>query len=226
MRKSYLLSLVYSLFSFIVFAQNKVQSLDTIQQLDEVIIRANTILGNQFVAKNRTGSAYYISSKELTSFSATDISQVLSRVPGINFYEEDGFGLRPNLSIRGTSPQRSSKITLMEDGVLIAPAPYAAPSAYYFPTAGRMSAIEVRKGSAAVKFGPRTVGGALNLVSTPIPEETGGKGDFRFGSDDFYVVHVNGAYVGEKVAAFVETYQSGSDGFKKLDGGGDTGFSI
>ncbi len=114
------------------YSQEKIQELDSIQQLDEVIIRANTILGNQFVAKNRTGSAYYISSKELASFSATDISQVLSRVPGINFYEEDGFGLRPNLSIRGTSPQRSSKITLMEDGVLIAPAPYAGPAAYYF----------------------------------------------------------------------------------------------
>src|SRR6056300_415959 len=170
MRKSYLLSLVYSLFSFIVFAQNKVQSLDTIQQLDEVIIRANTILGNQFVAKNRTGSAYYISSKELTSFSATDISQVLSRVPGINFYEEDGFGLRPNLSIRGTSPQRSSKITLMEDGVLIAPAPYAAPAAYYFPSVARMEAIEILKGSSQIQYGPFTTGGAINMVSTSIPD--------------------------------------------------------
>ena len=32
-------------------------SLDSIQQLDEVIIRANTILGNKYVAQNRTGAS-------------------------------------------------------------------------------------------------------------------------------------------------------------------------
>ena len=35
-------------------------SLDSIQQLDEVIIRANTILGSKYVAQNRTGASYYL----------------------------------------------------------------------------------------------------------------------------------------------------------------------
>ena len=87
------------------------QALDSIQQLDEVIIRANTILGNKFVAQNRTGASYYLSSEELEKFANTDINRALQSVPGVNFYEEDGFGLRPNISLRGTSPQRSAKIT-------------------------------------------------------------------------------------------------------------------
>lgn len=226
MRKSYLLSLVYSLFSIIVLAQNKEQSLDTIQQLDEVIIRANTILGNQFVAKNRTGSAYYISSKELTSFSATDISQVLSRVPGINFYEEDGFGLRPNLSIRGTSPQRSSKITLMEDGVLIAPAPYAAPAAYYFPSILRMEAVELLKGSSQVQYGPHTTGGALNLVSTSIPESFEARFKTNFGSFNSSQILTSVGDQNKQFGYLLEYANYNSDGFKNLDSNDHTGFDI
>ena len=120
---------------------------DSIQKLDEVIIKANTILGNKFVAQNRTGASYFLSAEELGDFGYVDINRALKAVPGVNFYEEDGFGLRPNISLRGTSPQRSSKITLMEDGVLIAPAPYSSPAAYYFPSVARMEAIEISKGS-------------------------------------------------------------------------------
>ena len=109
--------------------------------------------------------------KEIEKFNYTNIDNLLGQVPGVNVYQEDGFGLRPNISLRGTSPERSSKITLMEDGVLIAPAPYSAPAAYYFPNVGRMQNVEVLKGSSQIQYGPFTTGGAMNFVSTEIPDE-------------------------------------------------------
>ena len=172
------------LYSTNLISQNSDQIIvnDSITNLDEVIIKSNTILGNKFVARNRTGAAYYLSTDELADFNYTDINRALNKISGVNFYEEDGFGLRPNISIRGTSPERSSKIAIMEDGILISPAPYSASSAYYFPSVARMQAVEVLKGSSQIQYGPYTTGGAINFVSTEIPKSFQGKISSSYGS--------------------------------------------
>ena len=199
---------------------------DSIIPLDEVIIKGNTILGNKFVAKNRTGAAYYLSIEELAEFDYTDINRALSKISGINFYEEDGFGLRPNISIRGTSPERSSKIAIMEDGILISPAPYSASSAYYFPSVARMQAIEVLKGSSQIQYGPYTTGGAINFVSTEIPEKFRGKISTSFGSFKTGQTHATIGNSSEKFGYMFEILNYNSDGFKSLNDNLNTGFDI
>ena len=180
-----------------------------------------------------SGSAHILDKEELSIFKASDMLRMLRSVPGVYIQEEDGFGLRPNIGIRGSGIDRSGKIAVMEDGVLIAPAPYTASSAYYFPTARRMSAIEVLKGPSAVAVGPRTTGGALNMVSTQIPDEMGMSGelDFRAGNHDLTDTHAYLGNRGERFSWLVETVQQHTNGFKELDGpagldNGDTGFDI
>lgn len=193
--------------------------------LDEIVVESKQILQSKFNARNRTGSAYYISPKEIHKMAYTDINRMLKAVPGVNVYEEDGYGLRPNISLRGTKAERSEKITIMEDGILASPAPYAAPAAYYFPNAARMHAIEVIKGSSQVQYGPFTTGGAVNMVSTPIPRKFEGKLKASYGTNNTIKSQ---ASIGDKNRNFgylVEYLNFSSDGFKKFEDGERTGFN-
>ena len=194
--------------------------------LDEV-----TIIGQRRNPADIPGSAHVVGQEELQAFLQSDVMRVLRTVPGVYIQEEEGFGLRPNIGIRGSGLDRSARVALLEDGVLIAPAPYAAPSAYYFPTQRRMYALEVLKGPSSIAVGPKTTGGAINLISTPIPDAFGGSADLRIGQHDTIDTHLNVGNRGERFSWLIETVQAQNDGFKTIDGPdgidmGSTGYDI
>ena len=197
---------------------------EAVLDLPAVVVESMTLTGGSTGIRDIPGSAYFISPKQIQKFSYTDINRTLRAVPGINIQEEDGFGLRPNIGLRGTGVERSSKITVMEDGVLMAPAPYTAPAAYYFPTIGRMQAVEILKGSSQIKYGPYTTGGALNLISTQIPDKFTGKINLFAGSFGGFNLHATAGNSHEYFGYSVETFQYKSNGFKVLDNDGNTGF--
>lgn len=183
-----------------------------------------TIIGDPLDAARIGGAAQVIDEAKLEEKDYDDIHRVLRQVPGVYVREEDGFGLRPNIGIRGASSDRSAKVTLMEDGILFSPAPYSAPAAYFFPLTTRMVAVEVVKGPASVQYGPHTVGGAINLVTRPIPEKLEAAGDVSLGQYQTTKVH---GWAGNRWGRFgllLEGVRLQTDGFKDLDGGGDTGF--
>ena len=184
----------------------------------ELNVEEVTILGSQEAARKIPGSAHFIGEEQLRQFAYSDVQRIVREVPGVSLQIEDGYGLRPNIGIRGVATERSGRITLLEDNVLIAPAPYSAPSAYYFPTMGRIAAVEVVKGPAAITQGPYTIGGALNMVSTPIPMETEGNLLTEVGEDSTYRVHAK--YGGRSDNGFgflLEAHQWQSDGFQTID---------
>jgi len=211
--------------SFLGFSQEKEVKKDTINSLSEVIINSDAIVGNKFKAKNKAGSTFYISEADIKVFKQDDISRILINVPGVTIQETDGFGLRPSIGMRGTNPDRSSKITLMEDGVLIAPAPYAAPAAYYFPTAARMKAFEVIKGGSQIQYGPYTTAGALNMVSTQIPTTFSGNISATYGSYNTKHFYTSIGDSFKNFAYLVEYNNRNSDGFMDIDySAKETGF--
>ena len=189
----------------------------------DVLADATSITSGMFLRSVRPSSV--VSKSELKQFNHTDIHRVVSRIPGVYIQEEDGLGLRPNIGVRGTGLSRMEKLNVMEDGIIIAPAPYASPAAYYSPTMGRMQGLEVRKGSTQIKHGPFTTGGSLNYISTSIPSSSLNSVDFTAGSFGKTVLHVKSGNTVRQWGYLFEVYNDMTDGFKELDGGGDTGYA-
>ena len=170
------------------------------------------------------GAHTSVSAATLERSEHDDIHRVLAGVAGVYLRDEDGSGLRPNIGMRGAAAERSAKIALMEDGVLIAPAPYSAPAAYYFPLVTRMSRVDVVKGPSAIQYGPNTVGGAVDLISAPMAERRAGYLDLALGGDAYAKVHARATERGDGWGLQGEYVKLRTDGWKQLDGGGDTGF--
>ena len=185
-------------------------------ELDPIMVIKNiTRLDNDFLRP--PGSIDLVSFSDLKRYNDTDVNRILARIPGVYVQEEDGFGLRPNIGMRGTGVERSSKINIMEDGIPISPAPYASPAAYYSPTAGRMHSLEARKGSSQIKYGPHSTGGAINYVSTPIPSNYKSNLNLLGGTNNAYTIKAN---IGKSIGSFgylFEILHDENDGFKQLD---------
>ena len=194
---------------------------------DEHFIEELLILGKRGEPREVPGSAHLLDAENLQRFAHTDIQRIVRQVPGVYVQVEDGYGLRPNIGIRGVATERSARITLLEDNVPIAPAPYSAPSAYYFPTIGRISAVEVLTGPSAITQGPYTIGGTLNMLSTPIPQRTRGSARLEAGQDDTWRFHAHYGMRNEAgLGLLLETHQWRSGGYQQIDRGGDSGLDV
>lgn len=121
------------------------------------------------------GSGEVLDKQTLEKARVVTTEEALRRVPGLHLRDEEGFGLRPNIGIRGLNPTRSTKVLLLEDGIPLAYAPYGDNATYYHPPIERFERIEVLKGSGQILYGPQTIGGVVNYLTPPIPEAAMGE---------------------------------------------------
>ncbi|HEY0714258.1 MAG TPA: TonB-dependent receptor [Polyangia bacterium] len=193
------------------------------ETMQPVRVQEVTVVGTR--EKQTAGSAHILKPATLERFKQDNPEAVLKAVPGVYSRGEDGIGLRPNLGLRGVNPERSKKVTLMEDGVLFGPAPYSAPAAYYFPLVTRMESVRVIKGPGAVSFGPQTIAGAVDFISRRIPPSEAGQLDLAGGQFGYGKMHGYYGANNRTQGFLIEGLHLRSDGFKELDGGAtDTGF--
>lgn len=219
-----IIAIVFSLIAspFGIADELSVEVENTDRQTPETVkLQEVTVVGSKERTNVLPGSGAYLDVRDIRTHSYDDVNRVLRKVAGIYLREEDGYGLFPNISLRGADPGRSGKVSIMEDGLLTAPAPYSAPEAYYSPTTGRMSGIEVLKGSSQIKYGPHTTGGVINYLSTRIPTKAEYYLKTLGGTDNDIRAH---AYVGNTLKTstgnfgfLIENYYRENNGFKEID---------
>ena len=168
------------------------------------------------------GSGDYIPGEQIQKYNFQNINDILKNSTGVYSREEGGYGLFPNISLRGASSLRSAAVTMMEDGINIAPAPYSAPDAYYSPLAAKMHSIEILKGSSQFRYGPHTTGGVINYQTTPIDFDERYFGSVSYGSHDDKTTHAYANYgvTGRfgALAVLGEIYFRENDGFRDFNG--------
>lgn len=165
-----LLPLLASAFVPQLFAQSEEPVEVQTAAADEAVLETVTVIGNARKADEVPGSATVVSGETLKSSRVMTTNEALRKAPGINVRDEEGFGMRPNIGVRGLNPTRSTKVLLLEDGLPLAYAPYGDNASYYHPPIDRFARVEVLKGSAMNLYGPQTVGAVINYL-TPNPTQ-------------------------------------------------------
>lgn len=164
------------------------------------------------------GSAQIIDKAAIAQMQPITLRDVLRRAPGLQLIDEDALGLKLNISVRGLNARRSGRTLLLEDGAPIQPAPYADPSAHHYPSLDRLAAIEFRKGSGQILFGPQSIGGMINFVSEPVPSDMLLSGSAAGGGRGFGKLQVATGFGDEKGGLRIDLVGIDSLGIRKGHG--------
>ena len=192
--------------AILLLASHALQAEETNLEETNLNVPRVDVIGNQQQLLKIPSSATIIEQEELEASHVYTTNEALRKAPGVVVRDEEGFGMRPNIAIRGLNPTRSTKVLLLEDGIPVTYAPYGANESYYHPTIDRFSSIEVLKGASQIKFGPLTAGGVINYITPNAPQEFKGHMSITGGNRDYLNTKIN---VGGNGMLFDYTHKEG-----------------
>jgi Fe(3+) dicitrate transport protein len=158
-----------------VFAQEASTPADT------TVLKPITITGNWLDQPNaekvleHPGARTIIDRKQLEEGGASNARDALRMVPGVQVQDSNGTGgsdISLNVSVRGLTARLSPRSLIMMDGIPLSYAPYGQPQLSLSPfSLGNIQSVDVVRGAGSVRYGPQNVGGIINFVTRPIPED-------------------------------------------------------
>ena len=170
------------------------------------------------IHRKLTGTMSLLEPETVDLIKPVGTQELLELIPGINGYADDGFGnSRLSIGIRGLNPRRSARVLILEDGIPIQPAVYIYPNAYYNPPADRIDAVEVIKSSAALRYGPQTMGGVINYTTRKPDGTKGFANQLTGGNNGYYSAFSELRGIGnpDKVASDIQLLYKHGNGFRE-----------
>ena len=163
------------------------------------------------------GAATRLSTADIQMMQPVGTQELLEYVPGIYGASDDGVGnARLSIGIRGLNPRRSSRVLVLEDGIPIQPALYVYPNMYYNPPVERIERVELIKGSAAIRYGPQTMGGVINYITSRPREAFGGEGQLTVGANGYASAFTElGGFGSRNVVPEVQLLVKRGDGYRE-----------
>lgn len=139
-----------------------------------------TVVGNWLEQPNETkvlehpGARSIADRQTIEESGATNVRDVLRRMPGVQVQDSNGTGgsdISLNVGVRGLASRLSPRSTVLLDGIPLAVAPYGQPQLSLAPVSlGNIDTVDVVRGAGSVRYGPQNVGGIINFVTRPIPD--------------------------------------------------------
>ncbi len=201
-------------------------SLEAASPAETVVVMASQILPTAERIEGVPGSVEVIDAQTLETSRVLSSSEALRKVSGLNVRDEEGFGLRPNIGIRGLNPTRSTKVLLLEDGLPLTYAPYGDNASYYHPPIERFDSVEVLKGSGQILFGPTTVGGIVNYLTPNPPAQPMGTLTLVGGTGDYFNGHLNWGSTWKNTGVLIDLTRKQGEGARRDQRFGLNDFNI
>jgi len=152
---------------------------------------------------------------------ARDLNDLVQNLPGLSTRPYNGGeAAAPSFSSRGLPDDGLTEyVHVMIDGVPASPQPYGWTAFSFLPiTTERVWAVETLRGGHTVRYSPDTVGGVVNFITRPLPEEPFLESRMTSGSDGFQAASMvfGGAVPGGR--ALGSWFERSGDGYR-ADGG-------
>lgn len=179
---------------------------------EELTVIGVSLAGSEEMRRRLPGGLDLLTREVMDAAHVFSTSEALRKVPGVSVRDEEGLGLRPNIGIRGLNPTRSAKVLLLEDGLPVSYAPYGDNASYYHPPIERFDRVEVLKGSSQIAYGPVTLGGVVNYITSEPPARPRTAIQFAAGNRDY--LNANGSLGGtwRRTGVFAHALRKQSDG--------------
>jgi outer membrane receptor protein involved in Fe transport len=165
------------------------------QTLDEITISGeslSTILERSAMAIDA------LETREI-KMRTTDLGEVMARLEGVSVQRAGGLGSDTRFSLNGLT---GDQVRFFLDGIPLDYSPYSFGMANV--PVNSIERVEIYKGVVPIQFGADALGGAVNLVTSDVPEGLSGAASYQVGSFGTHRITSNLKYLNTESGWFVD----------------------